>query len=46
MYFLMILKLELLKTVITKDLSLLLTYLIYKMEGGKKLINEKIPFKI
>lgn len=35
MYFLMLLQLELLKTVITKDLSILLTYLIYKMEGEK-----------
>lgn len=35
MYFLMLLELELLMTVITKDLSILLTYLIYKMEAEK-----------
>lgn len=35
MYFLMLLELELLRTVITKDLSILFIYLIYKMEGDK-----------
>lgn len=45
MYFLMLLELELLKTVITKDLSIVLTYLIYKVEG-EKIIYKKILFKI
>lgn len=37
----MLLELELLKTVITKDLSILLTYLIYKMKGKKTNLQKK-----